>query len=55
MSFVQYSDIRKANLNMNILQTAEIEEVVSPLMVVNFKSNWLVIEKINYTLHDYMK
>ena len=55
VSFVRYLNIKDANLNMHILQTAGIEEIVSPLMVLKSNSIWLVIERINCTLHDYMK
>ena len=55
VSFVQYPNIKDANLNMHIFQTAGIEEIVSPLMVIKSNSIWLVIERIDYTLHDYMK
>ena len=55
VSFVRYPNIKDANLNMHILQTAGIEEIVSPLMVIKPNSIWLVIERIDCTLHDYMK
>ena len=55
VSFVRYSNIKDANLNMHILQTAGIEEIVSPLMVIKSDNIWLVIERIDCTLHDYMK
>ena len=55
VSFVRYPNIKDANLNMHILQTAGIEEIVSPLMVIKSNSIWLVIERIDCTLHDYMK
>ena len=55
VSFVRYPNIKDANLNMHILQTAGIEEIVSPLMVIKSDNIWLVIERIDCTLHDYMK